>query len=77
MKIAKKAFNLELKAFRDVLYEDESDHKISISSLRLDKDRIMSRYSQIKIGLTDLYYKQHVAADKITCTPMKLNGKFL
>ena len=37
----------------------------------------MSRYSQIKIGLTDLYYKQHVAADKITCTPMKLNGKFL
>ena len=68
---------LELKNFREVLYGVCDDHNVQLSTLRLDKNRKMSRYTQHKQGLSDLYVKHHVQSDKITCKPISLNGKYL
>ena len=62
--------------YRDVLYNDER-HKIQISTLRKDKMYKMSRFTQEKIGLSDIYVKHHVAEDKITCSPIQINGKYI
>ena len=67
---------LELMLYRDVLYNDER-HKIQISTLRKDKMYKMSRFTQEKIGLSDIYVKHHVAEDKITCSPIQINGKYI
>lgn len=68
--------NLSLDAFLSQLY-DHGDHKVTLTSLRLDNQRRMSKITQIKKGLSDLFCKFHVENDHITCTPIKLNGKFL
>lgn len=68
---------LELKNFREVLYGVCDDHNVQLSTLRLDKNRKMSRFTQHKQGLSDLYVKHQVLPDKISCTPISLNGKFL
>ena len=67
---------LTLDAFLSQLY-DHGEHKVTLTSLRLDNNRQMAKITQIKKGLTDLYVKFPVDSDKITCTPLKEGGKFL
>ena len=45
--------------------------------MRKDKNYKMSRFTQEKVGLSDIYVKHHVAMDKVTCTPLKINGKYI
>ena len=68
--------NLSLEAFRSQLYEHKH-HKVSLTSLRLDNNQKMSKITQIKRGLSDLFCKFHVDNDQVTCTPLKENGKYL
>ena len=68
--------NLCLEAFLSKLYS-HNHHEVTIRSLRLNKDKIMSRITMIKSGLTDLVVKFPVADDMITCTPLCKNGNFL
>ena len=68
--------NLSLDAFLSQLY-DHGDHKVTLTSLRLDNDRRMSKITQIKKGLSDLFCKFHVENDQITCTPIRIDGEFL
>ena len=68
--------NLSLQAFLSQLYE-HGDHKVTLTSLRLDNNRKMSKITQIKRGLSDLFCKFHVDDDQITCKPLKYNGNFL
>ena len=65
-----------LEAFLSKLYS-HNHHEVTIRSLRLNKDKVMSRITMIKSGLTDLVVKFPVADDMITCSPLCKNGKFL
>ena len=64
--------------FSDVLYNKDNTPKTTeVRSLRLDKDKKMTRTSTIKTGLTGIHIKLGVAEDGITCEPLKHNGKFV
>ena len=55
--------NLELEAFLGKLY-GHADHKVKLTALRLDKHKVMSRITQIKKGLTDLFVKFNTSPKK-------------
>lgn len=67
---------IQLEAFLSKLY-GHTDHKVKLTSLRLNKDKVMSRISLIKKGLTDLFVKFPLDDDKITCAPLKLDDHFV
>ena len=68
--------NLCLDAFLSKLYS-HNPHFVTLRSLRLNENKVMSRITMIKSGLTDLCVKFPIADDMITCTPLCKNGKFL
>ena len=64
--------------FRDILYQKHIErHTISIDSLRLNQNKQMCRTSMTKQGLSDIFVKFPIASDKITCSPLKLNGQYI
>ena len=68
--------NLELDMYLRRLYMGEAFY-VELQSLRLNKKKEMARINTTKSCLTDLFVKFHVAHDKVTCSPLKLNGKYL
>ena len=52
-------------------------HRVEMNSLQSNKEREMVRLKFRKIGLTDVSLKNHVANDRITCTPFKRNDKYI
>lgn len=73
---------LVMDDFKDVLFrndrEGESVHTVTVESLRFDGEKKISRFSCIKRGLNDLFYKKYVHNDAITLTPLKdKNGEYL
>ena len=67
---------IELVNFRDCLYKGQK-YRIKLENLQKDKDHKMCRFSREKIGLTDIFVKSMIADDRISCTPIRLNGKLL
>ena len=67
--------NLNLNNFLDKLY-GQKDLKIQLRSLRL-LGGAMSRVHMDKRALSDLFSKFHISFDGVTCTPLKLNDKYL
>ena len=67
--------NLTLHNFIEKLY-GQKDLKIQLRSLRL-LGGSMSRVHIDKRALSDLFCKFHISFDGITCTPLKLNDKYL
>ena len=65
-----------LDAFLTKLY-NHTEHKVTIKSLRLNNQRVMSRITMIKAGLSDLCIKFPISDDMITCTPLCKNGQYL
>ena len=63
--------------FRDVLYGELRDHKVDMKCLRVTRDRKMARLNINKRGLNDIFCKMQVASDKVTCTPLTLNGEYM
>ena len=68
--------NLRSEAFINVLFTNNS-HYVTLRSLRLNKNREMSRITQRKKGLSDIFFKFPLDDDGITCRPLKLNEEFL
>jgi len=60
-----------------VLFGGVRSHKVDIQCLRVTRDKKMARLNITKRGLNDIFCKMHVASDKVTCTPLTLNGEFL
>ena len=69
---------LELADFKDMLYGDTTyQHKVVVKSLKLNKDKQMTRTTLRKNGLTDIHIKMSVCADRITCEPLKKDGEYI
>ena len=64
--------------FKECLYgEDDFVHTVEVNSLRVNKDKRMTRTRLRKMGLTDIHIKLGVQPDKISCEPLKINEKFI
>ena len=61
---------LELDEFRDVLYKS-TPHYINVHSLRMNKERTMTRTTTRKKGLSAIFVKQRVGEDRIICSPLR------
>ena len=73
-----KWFDLKKKDFEDKLYNENSiEHCVEVRSLRLNKQKQMTRTTTVKTGLSAIHVKLAVMDDKISCRPLKLNGKFV
>ena len=71
------SIKLTMDEYRDKLFNSSKPHTVEMQSLRLNTDKKMARFKLIKKGLSDLFYKMSVDADKITCTPVKINNVYL
>ena len=67
---------LKSEAFLETLLTNNS-HFVTLRSLRLNKNREMSRITQRKKGLSDIFFKFPLDDDGITCRPLKLNDEYL
>ena len=67
---------LRSEQFLDALFSHNS-HYVTMRSLRLNKNREMTRITQCKKGLSDIFFKFPLDDDGITCRPLKLNGEYL
>ena len=67
---------LTTQTYLDVLL-DQAKHKVQIRNLRMDRNRQMARQHMDKKGLSDISVKVHVDYDKITCSALKQNGKYM
>ena len=67
---------LKSEAFLETLFSNNS-HYVTIRSLHLNKNREMSRITQTKQGLSDIFLKFPLDDDGITCRPLKVNNEYL
>ena len=67
---------LRSEAYLETLLTNNS-HYVTLRSLRLNKNREMSRITQRKKGLSDIFFKFPLDDDGITCRPLKLNDEYL
>ena len=58
------------------LYGQEN-HFVTLRTLKLDKNRQMSRFTTRKRGISDIFLKFDVADDGITCFPLRKNNKIM
>ena len=69
---------LSIEEFKQVLYGNETfEHRVDVRSLRLNREKEMTRTLLRKRGLTDIHLKMAVASDKVVCEPLKKRGKFI
>lgn len=70
--------NLKMDEYRTALYSGgQSRHMVELRTLRLSRQNKMARYTIIKKGISDLFYKMRVADDHITCAPLKYKNQYL
>ena len=62
---------LRLNDFKQKLYNTTPGERVEVRSLRLDRDKHMSRTTLNKKGLSAVHVKLRVAQDKVTCLPLK------
>jgi hypothetical protein len=68
--------DLTLQNYKDVLYKNTS-HSVTTHQLRTNTKKQMIHAVGEKIALTDIFVKMHIAQDKITCSPIKINNKYI
>ena len=81
-KIGKKGipmwFDIKLQDYLDCLYNDDAEKSVAqVCSLRLDKEKQMSRTSLRKVGLSAIHAKRGVMDDRISTQPLTENGVFI
>lgn len=71
--------DLSTKEFLDTLYGDcLVNNQVEVRSLRLNKQKTMSRTATLKAGLSPIHVKLQVEDDRISCKPLKyLDGTFV
>ena len=67
--------DLVVKNFLNKLY-GQTDHSVELRSLRILGGK-MSRTIQERKSLSDLFAKFRVSDDRITCTPLTENNRYL
>lgn len=73
-----KWFNLRLNNFLETLYNDNADkHYAEVRSLRLNKDKQMTRTTTTKAGLTAIHVKLAVQNDRVTCVPLQRDSQYI
>lgn len=50
---------------------------VVINSLRLNYEKVMSRMKMQRNSLSEIFLKMQVQSDRISCTPLQKNGKYL
>ena len=51
--------------------------QVEINSLRLNKNKEMSRMKTLKNSLSDIFLKMRVHSDAVTCEPLVKDGKIM
>ena len=67
---------VQLDTFLKILLENHH-HEVELRTLQKDVHNRMTRQAKMKNGLSDISVKVHVADDKITCSALKQNNKYL
>ena len=68
----------EMSLFEKILLRKYVDqHTVKVKSLRVNTDRSMCRMTTEKKALSDIFLKMSVQEDKITCTPLLLDGQLV
>lgn len=62
--------------YKYVLFND-APHFVSFDQLRLDNKKQMSHATLNKKGLSNLHIKTFVQQDKVTCTPLMVDGEYV
>ena len=60
-----------------LLDESFPKQEVTINSLRLNRQKEMSRMCCKRSALSDVFVKMQVQADKVTCTPLMKNNEYL
>ena len=60
-----------------LLDESFPHQEVTINSLRLNRNKEMSRMRCQRAALSDVFLKMQVADDKISCTPLMKNDEYL
>ena len=60
-----------------LLNSEYPKQSVVINSLRLNRNKEMSRMKMQRSSLNDIFLKMQVQQDKVTCTPLMKNKKFL
>ena len=67
-----------METFLSVLLEENFPvQQVEINSLRLNKNKEMSRTRSLKNSLSDVFLKMRVNSDAISCEPLIKDGKIL
>jgi hypothetical protein len=70
--------DLPLNDFLNVLYsEDCSTTMTEVRSLRVNRDKKMTRTTTFKRGLSGIHVKMRVKNDRVSCEPLKIDGKYI
>jgi hypothetical protein len=70
--------DLRLRDFKDILYNKENDKRMAeVRSLRINRDKKMTRTATKKIGLTSIHVKLWVGEDRVTCSPIQFEGEYV
>ena len=73
-----KSIPLTAKNFHRALYEDDTtNEKIQINSLRLNREKVMGRCTLNRRSISSIHCKLSIGSDKISCSPLRKNGKIL
>ena len=69
----------KMRLFQSVLLDETTPRqRVTINSLRLNRNKEMTRMRMEKSSLSDIFVKLQVLADKISCAPLvDKNGKIL
>ena len=68
----------EIETWLSVLLDSEfPKQSVTINSLRLNRNKEMSSMKYQRSSLGDIFLKMQVQSDKVTCTPLMKNKKFL
>ena len=60
-----------------LLDESFPQQNVTINSLRVNRNKEMSRMSMNRAAMSDVFLKMQVQPDKITCTPLMQNNVYL
>jgi len=63
--------DVTMENFRETLYDDTNQNLVEVRSLRLDKDRQMTRTTLLKRGLSSIHVKLRIDKDRICCSPLR------
>ena len=67
-----------MDTFQRVLLDEKMPQQtVQINSLRRNRQKEMTRMQIEKTSLSDLFFKMCVSSDKISCTPLQIDDKYL